>query len=276
IVCVNVVNLLLGRNIDRHRELVARAALGAGRARIVRQLMTETLLLFAAGGGAGVLLAIWGSRAIVSIQSFDIPRMEEAAVNGPVAAMAFGAVLLAAVIVGVVIALQGTSGARGVSQGRRGRRIQRVLVAAEVALALILLCGAGVLLEGARAQARVDAGFDAKSLLHARLNLPRDKYVTFSSQRAVVDKIVASLAAIPGVAYAAAVDVPPGVGGSNARAVLLDTDPAPAGSRDLRQANIRIASETYFATLGIPARAGRLLTATDNESTPVAVVNEAF
>jgi putative ABC transport system permease protein len=104
-------------------------------------------------------------------------------------------------------------------------------VAAEVAIALILLCGAGVLLEGARAQARVDAGFDAKSLLHARLNLPRDKYVTFSSQRTVVDQIVASLAAIPGVRHAAAVDVPPGVGGSNARAVLLDTDPAPAGSR---------------------------------------------
>jgi putative ABC transport system permease protein len=285
IVCVNVVNLLLGRNIDRHRELVARAALGAGRARIVRQLMTETLLLFAAGGAAGVLLAIWGSRAIVSIKSFSIPRMEEAAVTLPVAAIAFGAVLLAAVVVGVVIALQGTSGgrlgldaagARGASQGRRGRRIQRVLVAAEVAIALILLCGAGVLLEGARAQARVDAGFDAKSLLHARLNLPRDKYVTFSSQRTVVDQILASLAAIPGVRHAAAVDVPPGVGGSNARAVLLDTDPAPAGTRDLRQANIRIASGTYFATLGIPARAGRLLTPTDDESRPVAVVNEAF
>ena len=285
IVCVNVVNLLLGRNIDRHREFVARAALGAGRARIVRQLLTETLLLFTAGGAAGVLLAIWGSRAIVSIKSFSIPRMEEAAVTVQVAATGLGAVLLAATIVGVAIALHGTSGsrlgldaagARGGSQGRRGRRIQRVLVAAEVALALILLCGAGVLLEGARAQARVDAGFDAKTLLHARLNLPRDKYVAFSSQRTVVDKIVASLAAIPGVRHAAAVDVPPGVGGSNARAVLLDTDPAPAGSRDLRQANIRIASATYFETLGLSARAGRLLTATDNESTPVAVVNEAF
>jgi putative ABC transport system permease protein len=285
IVCVNVVNLLVGRNIDRHRELVARAALGAGRARIARQLMTETLLLFATGGAAGVLLAIWGSRAIVSIRSFSIPRMEEAAVTLPVATLAFGAVVLAAAIVGLVTALQGTSasqlaldaaGARGASHTRRGRRLQRVLVAAEVALALILLCGAGVLLEGARAQARIDPGFDTAGLLHARVTLARDKYVTPASQRAVLDQIVASLEAIPGARRAAVVDVPPGVGGSNARAVVLDTDSPPAGTRDLRQANIRIASASYFDTLGIRARAGRLLTPADNESTPVAVVNDAF
>ena len=285
IVCVNVVNLLLGRTVDRHRELAARAALGAGRARLVRQLITETLLLFAMGGAAGILLAIWGSRVIVSMRSFSIPRMEEAAVNGMVATMALGAVLSAALIVGVIIALQATSGsrlgldaagARGASQGRRGRRIQRALVAAEVALALVLLCGAGVLVEGARTQARVSAGFDTNGLLHARLNLPRDKYSTPALQRDFLGRMVDAISAIPGVRHAGVVDVPPGVGGSNARAVLLDTDPAPQSDRDLRQANIRIADASYFDALGLTPRAGRLLAATDRESSPVAVVNEAF
>ena len=285
IVCVNVVNLLLGRSVDRHRELAARAALGAGRGRLVRQLITETILLFAAGGAAGVALAIWGSRAIVAMRSYSIPRMEESVVNATVSAMALAAVLAAALIVGIVIALQATSGgrlgldaagARGASQGRRGRRIQRALVAAEVALALVLLCGAGVLVEGAREQARVDAGFDTAGLLHARVNLPRDKYSTPAVQRSFLERLAAAISAIPGVRHAGVVDVPPGVGGSNARAILLDTDPPPATDRDLRQANVRIANASYFETLGLTARTGRLLSPTDRESQPVAVVNEAF
>jgi len=285
IVCVNVVNLILGRSVERYRELAARAALGAGRARLIRQLVTETVLLFTIGGVAGIALAIWGSRAIVAMRSFSIPRMEEAVVNGPVAAMAMGAVISASLVAGVLIAVQATAGgrmgldaagARGASQGRRGRRIQRVLVAAEVALALVLLCGAGVLVEGARAQARVDAGFDTAGLLHARLNLARDKFRTPESQRVVLEQIAAALAAIPGVREAGVVDVPPGVGGSNARSVALDTDPPPADGRDLRQANTRIADAGYFAALGLTARAGRLLAATDRESSPVAIVNEAF
>jgi putative ABC transport system permease protein len=150
------------------------------------------------------------------------------------------------------------------------------MVAAEIALALVLLCGAGVLVEGARAQALVSPGFNADGLVHARLNLSRDKYATAESQRRVLDRIAESLAAIPAVSAASVVDVPPGVGGSNAHAVLLDTDPPPAAARDLRQANVRIAGGTYFETLGLAPKAGRLLTPADRESTPAAVVNEAF
>jgi putative ABC transport system permease protein len=232
-----------------------------------------------------VLLAVWGSRAIVAIRSFSIPRMDEAVVNAPVATMALAAVLAAALISGTLIAVQATSGgrlgldaagARGASQSRRARRIQGALVAAEIALALVLLCGAGVLVEGARAQARVDAGFDTTGVLHARMNLPREKYSTPESQRDVLERIVAAVTAIPGVRDAGVVDVPPGVGGSNARAVLLDTDPAGAAPKDRRPANIRIASASYFDTLALTPRAGRLLTAADRESMPVAVVNEAF
>ena len=285
IVCVNIVNLLLGRSVDRHRELAARAALGAGRARLARQLITEILILFSLGGAVGVMLAMLGSRAIVAIKSFSIPRMEEAAVNLPVAAMALGAVITAALIVGGVIALQATSGgrlglddagARGASQGRRWRTIQRGLVAAEVGLALVLLCGAGVLLEGARAQARVDPGFDTNGLLHARLTLPREKYVTLASQREFFDRLTSALAAVPGVRSAGIVDVPPGVGGSNAPAILIEGEPIPANERELRSANVRMANAEYFSTLGLTARAGRLFTAADRETTQVAVVNQAF
>jgi len=285
IVCVNIVNLMLGRSLERHRELAARAALGAGRGRLVRQLITETVVLFTAGGLGGVLLAIWGSRAIVAVSSFSIPRMEEAAINGPVAGIALGTVLVSALIVGMVIAVQATSrgrlgldaaGARGASEGRRWRGLQRVLVAAEVALAFVLLCGAGVLVDGARAQSHITAGFDASTIVHARLTLPRDKYADATSQRDVLTRIVHALAAIPGVRAAGTVDVPPGVGGSNERALSLDTDPPPANARDLRQVNVRIADAHYFETLGLTARAGRLFTPADHDADNVVVVNEAF
>lgn len=285
IVCVNVVNLMLGRSLERHREMAARAALGAGRGRLGRQLITETVVLFTAGGISGVLLAVWGSRAIVAMSSFSIPRMDEAAVNGPVAGLALGTVLIAALIVGMVIALQATSrrrlgldaaGARGASEGRRWRGLQRMLVAAEVALAFVLLCGAGVLVEGARAQAHITAGFDASTIVHARLTLPRDKYADARSQRQMLTRIVEALAAIPGVRQAGVVDVPPGVGGSNARALSLDTDSPAATGRDLRQVNVRIADARYFETLGLTARAGRLLRPEDDDAANVVVVNEAF
>ena len=285
IVCVNVVNLMLGRSLERQRELAARAALGAGRGRLVRQLILETVVLFIVGGIAGVALAVWGSRALVAMSSFSIPRMDEASVNAPVAAIALGTVLVAALSVGAVVALQATSrrrlgldaaGARGASDGRQWRGLQRLLVGAEVALALVLLCGVGVLVEGARTQARISAGFDASTIVHARLTLPRDKYADAASQRQVLTRIVEALAAIPGVRHAGVVDVPPGVGGSNARAVSLDTDPPTAAQRDLRPVNVRIADAHYFATLGLTARAGRLFRAEDDDAANVVVVNEAF
>ena len=284
IVCVNVVNLLVGHNVDRQRELAARAALGAGRGRLIRQLVTETGVLFAAGGALGLVLAVWASRAIVAVRSFSIPRMEEAVVSNAVVLMALAAIVVAALVTGGLIAWQATSAssagfvpaARGASQGRRGRRLQRALVAAEVALALVLVCGIGVLVQGAREHARVEIGFNPDGIVHARVTLPRDRYETPQSQREVIDRIVASLASIPGVERAGAVDVPPGVGGSNARAVLLDNDPIPGTAREMRQTNVRIASTTYFETLGLQARAGRLFSPADSGDAPIAIVNQAF
>ena len=285
IVCVNVVNLLVSRGVDRQRELAARAALGAGPARLVRQLLTETLVVFAAGAAAGLALAVWGARLIVSMPSFSIPRMDEASIDGTVAVIVLGVTLLAGLVAGLVPALQGASAgraglvdasARGASASRRWRRVQRGLVALEVALALVLLSGAGVLLEGARKLGRVDPGFDTTGLLHARLTLSREKYGTAEAQVAFFDRLQAELTAIPGVRAAGIVDVPPGVGGTTARSVTLEGDSPPASDQDLRRADVRVIRAGYLETLGLAPRAGRFFQSTDAPTAAIAVVNEAF
>jgi putative ABC transport system permease protein len=284
IVCVNVVNLLVGRGMERQRELLARAALGAGPPRLVRQLLTETLVVFALGGAAGLGLAVWGARLIVSMRSFSIPRMDEASIDIGVALSVIAVTLVAGLIAGVVPALQGAaagraglvaSDARGASAGRRWRRLQRGLVALEVALSLTLLCGAGVLLEGARDLARVDPGFDTLGLFHGRVTLPRDKYKSPADQVAFFDRLHAELVALPGVRAAGIVDVPPGVGGTSARSIAVEGDPAPASNRDLRTADVRIIRSGYLETLGLTPRAGRLFAPADHAA-PVAIVNETF
>jgi predicted permease len=283
IVCANVANLLISRGVDRQRELAARVALGAGRPRLIRQVLTETGVLFAIGGGVGVLAAIWGSRLIASMQG--IPRMDEATIDAPVAASAMATTLVAAAIVGLVPALQaaraGASdlaafGSRSVSHPKRWRRVQRALVAAEIGLALVLLSGAGALLEGAREQARVDPGFEVDGLLQARIALPPDKYASPGAQVAFYSRVIDVLRGAPDVVAAGLVDVPPGVGGRGGPSVLVDGDPAPASVRDLRRADVRVVSAGYLETLGLAPRFGRFFSSADSPAVPVAIVNEAF
>jgi putative ABC transport system permease protein len=285
IVCVNVVNLLVSRGVDRHRELAARAALGAGRARLVRQLLTETVVVFAFGAAAGLALAVWGARLIVSMRSFSIPRMDEASIDLTVVLIVIGVTLSAGLVAGLVPALQGASAgrtsladarARGASTSRRWRRVQRGLVALEVALALVLLCGAGVLVEGARTLARAEPGFDARGLLHARLSLPREKYANAETQAAFFNRLYDELVAVPGVQAAGIVDVPPGVGGSASTSVMLDGDPPPASDRDWRMSDVRVTRAGYLETLGLTPRSGRFFTSADPLTAPIAVVNETF
>ena len=285
IVCINISNLLVSRGLARRRELAARVALGAGSARLARQLITETALLFLIGGGAGVVAAIWGSRLLVSIRSYDIPRMDEAAIDFRVAAAAMAITLAAAAIVGLVPALQATtarmsdlagSGVRSVTSGRGWRRVQASLIAAEIALSLVLLSGAGILLEGARKLARVDPGFDVRGLLLVRVALPPDKYKELSTQSAFYDRVIDGLLKIPGVTAAGAVNVPPGAGGSGRDTVVLDTDTVPSSSKQLRRADLRVVSQGYLETLGLAPRTGRFFSATDSASAPVAIVNETF
>ena len=284
IVCVNVVNLLIGRGLDRQRELAARVALGAGPARLVRQLLTETAVMFLTGGAVGLLAAVQGSRLMAAVQSLSIPRMDEASVDGTVVIVTIAVTMIAAAIVGLVPAWQGVrsglsglagSDVRSASQGRRWRHLQRTLIAVEVGLALVLLSGAGVLLEGARTLARTDPGFDVSGLMRARITLPPENYATANEQHVFYDRVLARVRSALGVTAVGLVDVPPGVGGRGGPSISVDGDPTPTSIRDLRRSDVRLVSVGYLETLGLAARSGRVFSASD-ASLPVAVVNETF
>jgi putative ABC transport system permease protein len=285
IVCVNVANLLIGRGLDRHRELAARAALGAGHARLVRQLLTETAMLFIAGGAAGLVIAVWATRGLISLQSLAIPRMNEATIDAGVMLTSMAIAIAAAAVVGIIPAWQAThAGANGLTasdargsggRGTRGaRRVQRVLVAAEVALALVLICNAGVLVEGARRLAAIDLGFDASGLLNTRVSLPPERYGNSSLQNAFYERALTALRETPGVSAAALTTVPPGGGGRNMPAVMVDGDPMPTSVQQMRRTDVRLVSDGYLESLGLTPVAGRFFSPT--EAAPAAIVNEAF
>jgi predicted permease len=283
IVCANIANLLLSRNLDRRREMITRASIGAGRARLVRQLTTETVVLFTAGGVAGLVAAIWATRFIVTMRSFSIPRMDEAVIDVPVALTALATVVLLAAIVGCLVALQATGvvqeqapdpSTRGTTQGARWRRVQAALVGAEVALALGIVSSAGILLDGAWKQSGITAGFDGRDVYHARLSLPRDRYKEGPAQAAFHARLLDRLRAIPGVTSAAVIDVPPGVGGTSEPSFALHDDPPLTGDEGLRSANIRLISSGYFDVLGLNPREGHVDIV--GAASPMVVVNEAF
>jgi predicted permease len=285
IVTANVMNLALSRGLERQREFAARVALGAGGARLARQLITENIVMFSLGGLLGLLFASWGSRLIVAMRSYQIPRMDEAVVDGTVAAATMISTLTAGIIVALVSAMQARtarlpgladSAVRGGSYARRWRTYQRTLVTIEVALALVLVTDAGVLLDGARKLARIEPGFDAHGLLHARVSLPPEKYKELPTQIAFYDRLLERLGEIPGVSSACLVNVPPGVGGDARPSVVLDSDRTTESNPVLRAAHLRVVTERYFETLGVRALAGSAFPARDAHSSPLVVVNEAF
>jgi putative ABC transport system permease protein len=283
LVCANVANLLVSQGLDRRRELAARVALGAGRARLIRQLLTETAVLFVAGGLGGLAIALWGTRLLVTMQASGIPGLNDAALGLRAAATGFVVTIMAALIVGMIPAVQAattpmsalTSSTRDSMPVGAWQRLQGVLIAAEIALALMLLCGAAVLVDGARRLARVDPGFDADGLLHARVVLAERKYVTREQQVAFYASALERLRAIPGVSAVAVVDIAPGTGAKERPALLLDTDPPVTPDTTLRLANVRAVSTSYFDALRIAHRTGRFFDAAD-DAAPVAIVNQSF
>jgi putative ABC transport system permease protein len=283
LVCANVANLLVSQGLDRRRELAARVALGAGRARLIRQVLTETAVLFVAGGLGGLAIALWGTRLLVTMQASGFPGLIDAALGLRAAAMGFVVTIVAALIVGMIPAVQAattpmsalTSSTRDSMPAGAWQRLQGMLIAAEIALALVLLCGAAVLVDGARRLARVDPGFDADGLLHARVVLAERKYTTHEQEVAFYANALERLRAIPGVSDVVAANYPPGIGAKERPALLLDTDPPPTPETTLRSASVRAISTSYFDALRIARRTGRVFDAAD-DAAPVAIVNESF
>jgi putative ABC transport system permease protein len=284
IACANVANLLLARATAREREMAVRAALGAGRKRLVRQMLTESLVLAVGGGVVGLLLAWWGVHGLKAAAPPTLPRLDEIGLDPIALGFTAVAVLVTGFLFGIApawrgsaFALHGTLGAGGRAGigGGRGERLRGVLVVTQVALALVLLVGSGLLVRTFARLQQVDLGFDPRDVLTAQLVLPGAKYTSEERMMSFFDALRERLTATPGVrTVALSSDVPLG-GGYNYLSFQVIGQPAPRPGENLPDAVPTAATGEYFAALRIPLQSGRLFTQADGPNAPrVAVVNQ--
>ena len=286
IACSNVASVMLARGASRQREIAVRAALGAGRKRLIRQLLTESSLLALAGGAAGLLLAGGGMRLLMALfsKNFDIPRLGTARIDLSVLGFTLLISATAGTVFGILPALGATSAglneglresSRSATGSPRGQRIRSSLVVMETALALVLLSGAGILLKSFLVMRTTAPGFRTDNLFAVEFSLPRIKFAKVPERLRFFASVLNRIESIPGVRSAALVaDLPLG-GGEDGLGfhIVGRPDPSPGTSF---QANFNIASAGYFQTMGIPLHAGREFTQRDSASTPgVVIVNDA-
>lgn len=277
--CANIANLMLARSAARRQEITIRTALGAGRSRILAQLLTESLLLGLLGGAAGVALAAWTLPLLLAAAPSDV-RALHVAIGTPVLGFALLASIAAGLLFGMAPALQATRGALAGSVssvgrtvgGRESRRLREVLTVAEFALSLALLIGAALMIRSFLDLRRVDPGFHPAGLSTAHLVLPVSRYGTPERQAQFFDQLLEALRSAPGVQDAAAAARLPFAGGNSTRGITID-GPAPANP----WGGIRVISPHYFSVMGIRLRAGRTFTDRDRAGgLPVAIVNETM
>jgi putative ABC transport system permease protein len=283
IACANVASLLLSRALGRKREIAVRAAMGATRGGIVRQLLAESLMLALLGGAAGTLLSSWGTRFAATMAAGSLPRAEEIRTDVRVLAFALVVSLGAGVLFGLVPALQLSradlssvlrSEGRGATSGRRQNRLRNLLVVSQVALSVVLLIGAGLLIRNLAQMRSGSQGFDQRHLLTLNLALPPARYSGGVPITAFFDGVLRELRALPGVVSATAASALP----ANPKRIspaLAEGQPAvPLAERPLF--NIQMIAPEYAATMRIPLLRGREFTARDDARAPlVAMVNEA-
>ncbi|MBA3830546.1 MAG: ABC transporter permease, partial [Chthoniobacterales bacterium] len=290
VVCVllianaNVANLLLARASVRGREIALRAALGASRARIVRQLLTESVLLSALGGLFGLLLAEWGTAALIRAVPQNIPRIGDIQLDASVLGFTLLVSLATGIIFGLVPAWQAShvdlnsslkSGMRIGGDGGHKGRLRNGLVMAEVALALVLLISAGLLIQSFARLGQVQTGLRPDRLLTARISLPASAYPKNENVISFFAQFLPKVRALPGVEAASTI-VPLPLSSSNMVTDFDDADhPLPEGQRATAPA--RIIATDYFKTVGVPVRQGRIFDEHDTfTSAPVVIVNELF
>jgi putative ABC transport system permease protein len=282
IACANLANLLLVRTHGRAKEIALRGALGASRARVVQQLLAEGLLLGIGGGVAGFLAATYGVEALVAIFGQALPRAQEVAVDGRVLAFTAGISMATGLLAAFFPAwrLSGRDanevlkeGASRGSSGAADGRVRQLLVVSEVALALMLLVGAGLLMRSLTSLRAVDPGFDADHVLTASIGLPMSKYDTEALRNQFFDRVRRDVAALPGVMSAAWIDSLPMQGGST-QYVVAEGLP-PLQDSELPTVAVRLPSPGYFATARIPLLAGRDFTDADGFGRPGVLVVSA-
>ena len=282
IACANVTNLLLARAATRQKEMAIRVALGAGRLRIIRQLATESLLLALLGAFAGWPLAVWGLKALIAIAPADLPRLAEVTIDNRALLFTLGITLLTGLIFGLVPALQlsradaNQSLKDGGSEGNRGgtgRRIGNALIAAEVALAVMLLVGSGLLLRTIWQLSNVNPGFDDRNALAVTVQLPEKKYADTKQVANFSQHLVEQVSTLPGVEAAGVARIMPI---SHELMLGYYVEGLPRGSENqLPQTNYSAVSADYFSAMRIPLIAGRTFNDRDNQQSPRVVIISA-
>ena len=285
IACANVANLLLAHAAGRQKEIATRTSLGASRWRIVRQLLTESLLLSLLGGALGLALAKWGMDLLLTLAPPDLPRLNNVSLDGRALAFTATITLLTGVIFGLVPALQCSKpnlndtmkdAGRGSTEGGRRQRIRSTLVVLEVATALVLLVGAGLMIKSFWQLQKVDPGFNPDNALTAQVSLPKTKYPEESQQVAFFQQLIERVATLPGVQSAGASHVVPLSGNDFVLAFEIDGRP-PLQPGVTQSTNYYSVSADYFKAMGIPLRRGRVFTERDIKDSPrVAVINETM
>ena len=282
IACANVASLLLTRSLARQKEVAIRSALGASRWRVIRQLLTESILLSLAGGIAGLLIALWGVPALVAVlpqsQLNAMPFLKSLNIDASILAFSFGLSLLTGLIFGLAPALQASKldlnealkeGGRQTSAGS-GHRLRSAMVVSEIALAVVLLIGAGLMMKSLLRLLQTNIGFQTENLLTMTVIAPPTKYTDVNQQINFNDQLRQRVQALPGVAGVGTVNILP-VNSGNTTRFFIDGDPVPAPGKET-EANIRTVSDDYFKTLGVPLLAGRMFDERDTNDKPGVVI----
>jgi putative ABC transport system permease protein len=286
IACANVAGLVLARGVGRQHELAVRAALGAGRGRLVRQLLSENIVLAAAGAALGLALAAWGIRALHAAASYnEWVRAMDFGIDKPVLLFVGGISLLSLLVFGLVPAIQisgsdlhaalkesGRTGTAGIARGR----VRRVFVVAEVALALILLTGAGLMIKSFLEALSSNPGFSPGNLLTAEVSLPGSKYPSPSRQATFFQQVIDRVQGLPGVVSAAASSALPQAAQAESVSFTIEGQP-PAKVEERPQGKYYAITPDYLQTMQIPLLRGRGFTKSDDEGAPlVMLVNQEF
>ncbi len=276
IACANVASLLLTRSLSRQKEVAIRAALGANRWRVVRQLLTEAVLLSLIGGALGLLIAYWGVDALVATlpdsQINALPFLKTLRIDSSILAFSFGLSLLTGIVFGLAPAIQSSrpdlnevlkEGGRS-SAGGAKHRLRSVLVTAEIAMAVVLLVGAGLMMKSLLKLLQSNVGFNPENVLTLSVTLPAAKYTDAGKQVQFYEQLNDRVQSLPGVTGSGTVNILPLQSGNTTR-FYIDGDPIPQPGQEM-EANIRTVDESYFQTLGVPIIAGRAFDERDGEA----------
>ena len=282
IACANVASLLLTRSLGRQKEVAIRSALGASRWRVIRQLLTESVLLSLVGGAAGLLIAYWGVPALVAAipqqQQIAMPFLRDLGLDAGILTFSFVLSLVTGLVFGLAPALQSSRLDLNESLKEGGRqssvnathRLRSALVVSEIALAVVLLVGAGLMMKSLWRLLNTDVGFKTENVLTMTIVLPPAKYTDPNQMVNFNNQLRERVQSMPGVVGAGTVNILP-VNGGNTTRFYVDGDPVPAPGQEI-ESNIRTVSDDYFTTLGIPMLAGRTFDSRDTANTPVGVI----